>query len=76
MHYMVNTDSFSNHINYLHQDKQCISFFTTIITLNIFIICVTILLAIYEIPPLIPFSINKYMPMSEIKSNSILVIAS
>ena len=32
------------------------------------------LLQMYEIPPLNPFSKNKYLPMSEICSNFILVI--
>ena len=34
------------------------------------------LLAMQEIPPLIPFSINKCMSLSEICSNSVLVILS
>ena len=34
------------------------------------------LLAMSEIPPLIPFSINRCMPISKISSNSILVILS
>ena len=33
------------------------------------------ILKIYEIPPLIPFSINKYMSVSEMRSNFILVIS-
>ena len=66
---MINTDSLPNHTNYLHQDKQCIYFLYYYHSSS----CSYYLLLLH---PVIHFSINKCMSMSEISSDSIPVILS